>query len=89
MTRRTATRRRAYSRRRHSIHEAAARACSWCGARLDLQNHRRRDVRYCNDACRQAASRARRGIPHGWGDATDRKARRAAAASVVPVTGQP
>jgi hypothetical protein len=48
----------------------------------------RYDAVYCSPRCRQAASRARRGLRHGWGDTTDRAARRARAVSSLPVTGQ-
>ncbi len=48
----------------------------------------RSDATYCSPRCRQAASRARRGLRSGWGDASDRAARRARARSGVAVTGQ-
>lgn len=46
------------------------------------------DATYCSPRCRQAASRARRGIRNGWGGAIDRRARRSRAAIAVAVTGQ-
>ncbi len=48
----------------------------------------RRDAKTCTPRCRQAASRRRRGVRHGWGDTIDRQARRSRLAAVVGVTGQ-
>lgn len=48
----------------------------------------RSDATYCSPRCRQAASRARRGLRHGWGGASDRRMRRSRAAIAVAVTGQ-
>lgn len=48
----------------------------------------RSDAAYCSPRCRQAASRARRGLRHGWGDATDRAGRRARSRASAAVTGQ-
>lgn len=47
----------------------------------------RRDATYCSPRCRQAASRARRGLRHGWGGADDRRRRRDAWRSHGAVTG--
>ncbi len=48
----------------------------------------RSDATYCSPRCRQAASRARRGLRDGWGRASDRAARRARARAAAAVTGQ-
>ena len=64
---------------------------SWRSARPPADAvlvRRLRDTTYCSPRCRQKASRRRRGLPSGWGDAHDRSDRRARARAVVPVTGQ-
>lgn len=60
--------------------------CAHCGRWLE--GWARRDRRYCGGTCRSAASRARRGAKHGWGDAAARRARRQAARAVRAVAGQ-
>jgi hypothetical protein len=83
---RSSSKRRAYSRRRHDASERPRqRRCEWC--KELMPPYARVDARYGSDACRQAASRARRGLKHGWGGTTDREARRAATTGVVAVTG--
>ena len=47
----------------------------------------RSDAAYCSPRCRQAASRARRGLRHGWGDASDRRHRRVTRRTGAAVTG--
>ena len=54
------------------------RLCGWCGEQLPA--NARADALYGSDACRQAASRARRGFAHGWGGAAARARRRLRAA---------
>ena len=63
-------------------------AYPWEAGRGDAVVVSRVDARYCSPRCRQAASRHRRGVSHGWGGASDRRQRRARAAIAAAVTGQ-
>lgn len=60
--------------------------CVECGA--PLPSSARRDARYCFVTCRVRAYRRRHGQRDGWGNASDRRARRAAAAGSKAVSGQ-
>ena len=62
-----------------------ARVCVVCGEPIRWG---RRDRLTCSSACRQRRSRAKRGVGHGWGGATDRQARRQRARGKEAVTGQ-